>query len=91
MRIIIMLGACVCSAGGAAPAVQPLDTPEAEVQRLLRAGYHASMHGGQLLYCRDAAVTGSQFASRECARTAKSPQLCRERVTPKAGPNLQMG
>ena len=66
MRTLILLASAWLTCAACAPLAPQPDTPESEVQRFVRQGYRPSTYQGQLVYCREESVTGSQFTTREC-------------------------
>lgn len=66
MRTLVVLGTTWLTLTACSALAPHPDTPESEVQRFVRQGYRPSDYRGQLVYCREEPVTGSQFASREC-------------------------
>lgn len=65
MRVVLLLTLTFWMTACAAPAERVSPRPSVK-EALVKQGYRPSMLDGQLLYCRDESVTGTQFQSRVC-------------------------
>ena len=90
MRSQLLCVVLAIGLGCASPAPEPSPAVNA---RLVGLGYRPKLYQGHLLYCRDEAVTGSQFKDLVCRSEAEVEQLgvdTREAAQSRAmHPNLQ--